>query len=192
LFPKVFDRWGKNRDAYSRWKLALYESSCKPGSDHNPVLVADKPQLTQLVVDRYRDYVEVMLDLSISGGLTAPQQQVLQDYLVKDWKRWSTEEREELLGDLKRWTDAAGEGVEQVKKSINALRPKLLARLQATDNHESSKWLIEVFGQERKKEKQLSENQRMYFEAAQFIIRQGVGSWQYNQASRRYEYHPNR
>jgi hypothetical protein len=37
-------------------------------------------------VDRYGDYVEVMLDLSVSGGLTAPQRQVLQEYLVKDWK----------------------------------------------------------------------------------------------------------
>jgi hypothetical protein len=156
------------------------------------VLVAGSPPLTQLVVDRYRDYVEIMLDMAVSGGLTTPQRQVLQDYLVKDWKNMTAEEREELLADLKRWENAAGESVEQAKKSIAALRPKLLARLQTTDNRESSKWLLEIVAQERKKEEQLSENQRMYFEAAQFIIRQGVGSWQYNQTSRRYEWNPNR
>jgi hypothetical protein len=182
-FPKSLNRWVKNRDSnpFSRWMLVLYESSSKPGSTHNPVLGADKPKLTQLVVDRYGDYVEIMLDLSVCGGLTTPQRQVLKDYLVKDWKKMTAEEREELLADLKGWADAAGTGAAEANESIGALRPKLLARLQTTENRQSSKWLLEIAAQERRKAKALAEDQRMMFEAMRRIIRINEnGHWRTN------------
>ena len=170
--PKNLERAGKSTDATDRWLVATYTAMTKPGSERNPVLVEGKPLLTQLEVDRYPDYVEVMLDLAISGGFTAAQRQVFQDYLVKDWKKMTSDEREELLGDIRRWLAAAGEGARgnEAVKIIKALRPKLLARLQA-DKRESSKWLLEILTQERTKEARLTQAQRRYFEAAQFIIR---------------------
>jgi hypothetical protein len=132
--------------------------------------------------------------LVVSGGLTAPQRQVLQDYLVKDWKTMTADDRQEVLGDLKRWADAAGAGknLDEARKSIGALRPKLLARLKTTENRESSKWLLEIVAQERKKSEQLSDSQRMYFEAARRIIGMSgaSGSWRFN--GRRYEWVPGR
>ena len=148
--------------------------------------------LTQLVVDRYGDYLEIMLDLWVSGGLTTRQRQVLQDYLVKDWKKMTDKERAELLADVKHWEEDAGQSVEDAKKSIRALRPKLLARLQTTAERESSQWLLKTFAEERKKEALQRETQQRNFDAAVRIIRAGVGSWSFNQTTRRYDYRPDR
>jgi hypothetical protein len=170
--PRVLNSWGKYPDfPRYRWCKALYEGSARPGSRRNPVLVDDTPPLTQIVMDRYGDYLEVMLDLSTSGGLTAQQRQVLQDYLVKDWKKMTADQRDELLADLKRWADAAGTSIEEAKKCIGALRPKLLAQLSTARDDGRSQWLLEIAQQERKKADQLAESQRMQFEAMRFIIR---------------------
>ena len=190
--PKTLEALAKSTDPRLRWAWALYESSSKPGSARNPVLVDGEPQLTQLVVDRYGDYLEIMLDLWVSGGLATRQRQVLQDYLVKDWKKMTAEERAELLADVKRWEEDAGQSVEDAKKSIRALRPKLLARLQTTAERESSQWLLKTFAEERKKEALQRETQQRNFDAAVRIIRAGVGSWSFNQTTRRYDYRPDR
>jgi hypothetical protein len=190
--PKALEAMAKSTDPCLLWAKALYESSSKPGSTRNPVLVDGEPQLTQLVVDRYGDYLEIMLDLWVSGGLTNRQRQVLQDYLVKDWKKMTDKERAELLADVKRWEEDAGQSVEDAKKSIRALRPKLLARLQTTAERESSQWLLQTFAEERKEEARRRETQQKNFDAAVRIIRAGVGSWSFNQSTRRYEYRPDR
>jgi hypothetical protein len=160
----------KPDDPRARWFLPLYEARTKPGGDRNPVLVEGKPQLTQVLVDRYGDYLEVMLDLSITGGFTQPQRQVLQDYLVKDWKKMTAEERDELLIDLKRWEHAAGQGIDQAKHSISALRPKLMAQLSTARRDARSQWLLEIAVGERKKEEQAAKDQQMMFDAMRFII----------------------
>jgi hypothetical protein len=190
--PKALEALAKSTDPRLRWAWALYESSSKPGSARNPVLVDGEPQLTLVVVDRYGDYLEIMLDLWVSGGLTTRQRQVLQDYLVKDWKKMTDKERAELLADVKRWEEDAGQSVEDAKKSIRALRPKLLARLQTTAERESSRWLLQTLAEERKKEALQREKQQRNFDAAVRIIRAGVGSWSFNQSTRRYDYRPDR
>jgi hypothetical protein len=178
--PKNIERASKATDAKSRWLAATYGALVKPGSDRNPVLVDSKPPLTQLVVDRYRDYVEVMLDLR-GDGFSKPQRQVFQDYMVKEWKTMTPDEREEQLTEMQRWFDAAGEGArgDEAVKLINALRPKCLVRLEA-DKRESSKWLLKVLADVREKEARQAKDQQMMFDAGRFIIRQmnGDGHWE--------------
>jgi hypothetical protein len=180
----------KDSGERARWLLALHESAIKPGSARNPVLVDGEPALTQLVADRYGDYIEVMLDLSISGGLTAPQRQVLQDYLVKDWKKMGADGRKELLADLKRWADAVAAGNAEANKSIRALRPKLLAQLRTARDDPRSVWLLEVFDTERGLVKQREEMQRIVDEVRQYIG--SPGHWEYNGNTRRHEWVPDR
>jgi hypothetical protein len=179
--PKNIERASKATDAKSRWLAATYAALVKPGSDRNPVLVDVKPPLTQLVVDRSRDYAEVMLDLR-SDGFTRPQRQVLQDYLVKEWKQMTRDEREEQLAEAQRWFDAAGEGARgnEAVKVINSMRPRFLVQLQA-DNRGSSKWLLETLAQEREREARQAKDQEMMFDAMRYIIRQmnGDGHWEY-------------
>jgi hypothetical protein len=145
------------------------------------VLVPGEVPLTQLVVDRYRDYVEVIVDLR-GDGLTRPQRQVLQDYLVKEWKTMTPEEREDQFAEMQRWFDAAGEGArgDEAVKVINALRPKCLVRLEA-DKRESNKWLLKGLADIREKEARQAKDQEMMFDAERFIIRQlnGDGHWEY-------------
>ncbi len=189
---RVLAAWGKaDADAVNRWRLGLYRDVSKPGSKRNPVLVDGKSPLTQEVVDRYGDYVEVMLDLSVSGGLTVPQRQVLQEYLVKDWKKINATVSEEMLADLKRWADAAGQGVGEAGKQVGALRPKLLAQLETADDARS-KWLLEIAAQERKKEELLSEAERQRHEAMMKLIDnlRPSGSWRYNPVTGRHEWRP--
>jgi hypothetical protein len=191
--PRWQKVWAESPDdPQCRWCSALYESTFKPGSARNPVLVDGTPELTQLLVDRHGDYLEVMLDLSTSGGFTTAQRQVLQDYLVKDWKRMSDEERAGLLGDLKRWEDAAGKGIEPAKQSISALRPKLLAQLSTARSDARSQWLLEIAVAERRKAEQVAKDQQMMFDAMRFIIRKMEdGHWE-NRGNGRLEWVPGR
>jgi hypothetical protein len=181
----------KATTATDRWLVATYDSLVKRGSERNPVLVEGTVPLTQLMVDQYRDYAEIMIDMSFSGGFSLAQRTVLQDYLVKEWKKMTDDEKKELFADVKEWFDAAGKGArrDEAMKLINAMRAKSLVRLQG-DTRESSKWLLETLAQERKMEANLTELQRIEFEAARSIIRSSVSSWQYNQTTRRYEYKP--
>jgi hypothetical protein len=194
LQTKLLDHFRRDdASARDRWLLNLYETAYRPGSDRNPVLVAGKSPLTQQLVDRYGDYLEVVLDLSISGGFTAEQRKVLQGYLVKDWKKMSAEDRDELLADLKTWLDAAEAGTGN--KAVGALRPKLLAQLQTARDNQRSLWLLEIRAQELKKFAQLTEMQRMLHETQLRIIRamEPTGHYEYNPATRRYDrWVPNR
>jgi hypothetical protein len=174
-----------------RWLLALYQSACKPGSSRNPVLVDGDLPLTQLFVDRYRDYLEALLGLSVSGGFNAGQRQ----YLVKDWKRMSAEEVKDMVSDLKDWSDAVAEGAAAANKSIGVLRPRLLARLQTTENRESSRWLLEIVAQERKKNAALSAAEQKRHEAVMRLLgnlRGSGGSWRYDALKNRYDWVPGR
>jgi hypothetical protein len=148
--PLVLAEWGKGTASYRcRWLVSLHESAYKPGSERNPVLVEAMPPLTQVVADRYGDYVEVMFDLSISGGLTASQRQVLQDYLIKDWKKMNADDRNELLADLKRWSDAAAGGAAELNECRSALGPKLMAQLHSAPTDPRSLYLLGVFDRNR-------------------------------------------
>jgi hypothetical protein len=154
------------------WLVEKYDALMKPGSARNPVLVNVDPPLTQIDVDRYRDYAEVVLDLSTSGGFSGRERQVLQDYLVKEWKTMTGAERKAQLAVVKEWFDRAGEGASgnAVLEVIRAMRTKGVIRLQG-DSRQSSKWLLEVLAQERKKEAQQSESQPMALEPMRPVIR---------------------
>jgi hypothetical protein len=153
-----------------RWLLGLYEAACQPGSARNPVLVAVDPPLTQLVVDRYGDFLEIMVDLSMSGGFSAAQRQVLQQYLVKKWKDMSAEDRADLLADMKEWYDAAAAGADAQRNCISAMRPKLLAQYRVALDDPLSQWLLQIRENEVMKAKAQAQSQRDMFEAQKFII----------------------
>ena len=189
---KLLAVWAKQPTDLTRWLTTLFEAACKPGSERNPVLVDDTPQLTQLVVDRYVDYLEIILDLSVSGGFTTAQRQVLQDYLVKDWKKMDAAVKDEMLADMKRWSDAAKKGVADAVEHIGALRPKLLAQLSLARDDARSKWLLEVAAQERKLFELQSEAERKRHEAVMSVLGnlRPSGSWRFNSATGRLEWMP--
>jgi hypothetical protein len=195
--PKFLAGWAKGSTESTRWLWALHKAASRPGSARNPVLVAADPPLTQQLADRYRDYVEIMLDLSASGGFSPAQRQVLQDYLVKGWKTMKADDRSELLIDLQRWADAAGQGIGEASKCIAALRPKLLAQLRTTPDDPRSQWLLEVCSQERQFHERNLALERLRHEG----VRQGLdampfyrgGHWEFNPKTRKYDrWVPNR
>jgi hypothetical protein len=189
----------KDSGGLARWLLTLHEAAIKPGSARNAVLVEGDPQLTQLVVNRYADYLEVLLDLSVSGGFTAPQRQVLQDYLVKDWKKMSAEARRELLGDLKRWGDAAAKGGDELGKWRKALQPKVLTELRLAADNPRSRWLLETYENERQVVQRMRDRMLLDYETKMSIYRKfgeignSEGHFEYNPTTKRYDrWVPNR
>jgi hypothetical protein len=190
--PRLLAAWDKNPTELTRWLTTLYESACKPDSERNPVLVDGMPQLTQLVVDRYIDHVEIVLDLSVSGGFTTAQRQGLQDYLVKDWKKMDATVKDEMFADMKRLSDAAKKGSADAVEQLGALRPKLLAQLSLARDDARSKWLLEVAAQERKLFELQSEAERKRHEAMMSVIGnlRPSGSWRYNGVTGRLEWVP--
>jgi hypothetical protein len=197
LKSAVREGWSKGTSAGERWLSALDQATSRPGSTRNPVLVDSQPPLTQLVVDRYGDYLEVMLDLSVSGGFTTAQREALQEHLVNDWKTMNTAARNDLLADLKRWSVAAGQGGAEANKCIAALRPKLLAQIQTAQDKPQNRWMSEVLDQERALVKrktrvleQRAEMQRIVDETRQYP---GFpGHWEYDGNARKLKWVPDR
>jgi hypothetical protein len=179
----------------AQYLLKVFEAAYKPGSARNPTLVDSDPTLTQLVVDRYRDYLEVILDLSISGGFTTEQRKVLQEHLVNGWKKMRPGDRKELLSELEAWSKATAPGKPaDTNAAISTLRPKLLARLSVDRDDALSKWLLELVVQERKKYELLSAVQKQVHETQMRIIGNIApdGTWKYNAARGGYEWAPNK
>jgi hypothetical protein len=174
-----------------RWLLKLYEEAYRPGSVRNPVLVDGEPPLTQQMAERYRDHVEAILDLSISGGFTDPERKVLQDYFVSDWKKMSAPERSELLADLETWADAMGSGsVREVKRALGVLRPKLRAQLSAARDNPRSQWLLAIAEREQRAFATLSEIDRIKTNTLLRIAENMTppsGHYEYNGATGRYD-----
>jgi hypothetical protein len=192
VLPGLLTKWRKeDASERARWLLKLYEEVYRPGSARNPVLADGDPPLTQQLADRYCDYVESMLDLSLSGGFTAQQRKVLQDYFVSDWKKMSAPERGELLADLKTWADAAASGsVPEVKGALGALRPKLRAQLSAARDNQRSQWLLAIAAREQQTFNTLSEINRIKTRTnlnAAKAMTPPSGHYEYNGATGRYD-----
>jgi hypothetical protein len=195
--PNNFERWRKGSSDLDRWLAALYEASFRPGSARNPILVESDPPLTQLEMDRYGDFLQVMLDTSMSGGFTRAQREVLQEYLVKDWKSMSPDECRDLFADVERWFNAAAQGSAAANKCIGAIRPKLLTELYTRRDKPRHRWLIEVLDQERqlveRSKKQMdyvAEQQKIFDEMLRTIGPHG--HWVYDGNARRNVWVPDR
>lgn len=150
---KLRQRWAAKPTSASSWLLAVDADVFKEGSARNPVLVAGRPPLTQLLVERYADYLEIIVDLSDSGRFTEVERQIVQEYLVKRWKTMGAAPKNELIADLHRWTEATVNGGGEAEKYVLAMRRKLLAKLRAARDDPLSLWLLEV----RKRETDLHE-----------------------------------
>jgi hypothetical protein len=198
VLPQAFRIWSKVQGGTGPWKLTLYESACKPGGAHNPVLVDGDPPLTQRAVDRYRDYLEIMLDLSVSGGFSTAQREVLKDFLVKDWKKMDLAARQDFCAELDRWSEATASGGEELGKWRRALQPKVLTELRSADNPRS-KWLLETYQNERQLVQRMREQMLRDYEKKMSIYRKygeignSDGHFEYNSATKRYDrWVPNR
>jgi hypothetical protein len=189
--PKLLADWAKNPDELTRWLTTLHESQSKPGSTRNPILVEVEPPLTQLVVDQYRDYLEIMVDLSLSGGFNTQEREMLQAYLVKDWKKMTAEARKDLLADLKRWYEEAARGAAAADECIKAMRPKLLAELRVAREDTLSQWLLAVRDRETEQHKQNIALIQMKHEGVMAALAaMPAGYWKYNSIRERYEWVP--
>jgi hypothetical protein len=189
---------GKDATEADRWLVALYETAYKPGGARNPVLVQGKLELTQALVDRYGDYLEWILQLSLSGGLTRAQRQLLQEYLVKDWKTMGASGRDEFLANIKKWAEVAPQGAKGWNRWRETLQPKLLAQLRSERDNPRSQFLLQLYA----KEQQLLQSALQAERARHQITMNAMNAMgasagpppgyveAYNQGTGRYEYRP--
>jgi hypothetical protein len=171
LKRELLAAWKKNESPGDGWAFDLYQAQYQPGGPRNEVLVEGEPPLTEEVVRRYGDYLEFVLDFSISGELTAAQRRILQDYLVADWKRWDRKARIALLAKLEDYRKKATRPMKEVSDWRLAEQARALARLRTARDDEYSQWLLEIVNQERQKYKLAMERERQRHETALFIIR---------------------
>jgi hypothetical protein len=140
-----------------------------------------EPPLTRSVVDRYGDYLEIMVDLSVGGGFSKQEREILQGYLVKNWKKMTAEARKDVLSDLKRWSEAAGRGGPAADEFIKAMRPKLLTELRLAREDALSQWLLAVRDRETELHKQNLAMIKMKHEGVMSALAaMPAGYWKYD------------
>jgi hypothetical protein len=137
-------------DDLSAWLLKIYRSAHRPGGKRNPVLMPGDPPLTQGMVAVYGDYIEWILGLKHSGGLTAPQRRRLGEMLLSDWKAMAESDRDDFLRLLKSWSVIAQSSAAERGKYLEVLQPRLLAELRSVKDMERARWLLEVYDKEQK------------------------------------------
>jgi hypothetical protein len=167
----VLAAWKENMAPGDGWLFELYQALYRPGGPRNAVLLEGEPRLTEEVALDYGDYLEFVLDFSVSGELTAAQRRILQDYLVRDWKHWKGQARKALLATLEDYQQKATWPMKKVSDWRSAEQARVLARLRTAKNDECSQWLLEIVNQERHKLKLLTERERQRHETALSIIR---------------------
>jgi hypothetical protein len=137
-------------DELSAWLLKIYRSAHRPGGKRNPVLIPGDPALTQGMLSVYGDYIEWILGLKHSGGLTAPQRRKLGEMLLSDWKAMAESDRDDFLRLLKSWSVIAQSSAAERSKYHEVLQPRLLAELRSVKDVDRARWLLEVYDQEQK------------------------------------------
>jgi hypothetical protein len=170
--------WQKSPYPGDRWLLAWYRAAHKVGGRCNLVLVEGASALTQGMVDSYGDYLEWAIDLSVGGGFTSAQRDVLKDYLVADWKRMSPEQKKAFQDALAKWDEVIHAAPDKRRELHGALQPKVLAQLRgATD--ERSRWLMGVCKQEEQLRALRREMERARHESVMAAIRamMPTGEW---------------
>jgi hypothetical protein len=179
--PAWLANWSKpDAVAPNRWLLARYQEAYEPGGPRNAILVPGEPALTQLTVDHYCDYLEWVLDFSISGGLSTDQRKTVRDFLVKGWKMM---DRDAFLATVKEWVKVAAQKPELWRKWTEAERPKLLAELRAVPN-ERNQYLLEIFTQERQKFDLMDATERQRHETTMRLIDNMRSSWHWERNPR--------
>jgi hypothetical protein len=163
--------WKENKNPGDGWAFELYQALYRPGGPNNALLVEGEPLLTEEVARRYGDYLEFVLDFSVSGELTAAQRRTLQGYLVRDWKRWDGQACKALLAALEDYQQKATRPMKEVSDWRLTERARVLARLRTARDDECSQWLLEIVNQERQKYKLASEQERRRHEMAMNLLR---------------------
>jgi hypothetical protein len=187
--PLFLAGWSKKgADEDDRWLARLHESAHKVGGPCNAVLVKGEPALTQGMVSSYGDYLEWAIDLSISGGLSASQRDVLKEYLVKDWQTMGRDERKGFQATLEKWAEATQASPAKRKELHGALQPKLMAELRTSRNARNV-WLLEIHDKDRAEFKRRMAVQQQLHETRMRMIDAMApsGRYEYNPATRRYD-----
>jgi len=138
------------RHELSRWLLEVYQSAHKLDGERNHVLVPGKTPLTESIVSQYGDFIEWILALKMSGGLTDAQRQDLRQVLMSDWQKIDQAEKDSFLRLLKRWNAVAQLDDAARSQLHQQLQPQFLAHLVSTPDHEPSRWLLEIYDREQK------------------------------------------
>ena len=142
---------------FSRWLLAIYESAHKPGGPRNPVLASGDQPLTRVMVTQYCDFVDWVLDLRATGGLTAAQRQSLQDAVVTAWPRMGKAEKDRFIKLLENWGKVIQlDNARRVKYQSKSCG-EFLAQLRRTPNQDPGRWLLALYDHEQEIAKQQSE-----------------------------------
>jgi hypothetical protein len=123
--PVMEVRWEKSIYPSDRWLLERYRAAYKVGGKRNPVLVKGAPALTQMMVDSYGDYMEWAIDLSVGGGFTSAQRDVLKDYLVAAWKKNDKEQIKTIQDSLAKWDEVTHASTDKRKELHGALQPRV-------------------------------------------------------------------
>jgi predicted Zn finger-like uncharacterized protein len=135
----------------SRWLLAVHESA------HKSVLVPGNPPLTQRMVSEYGDFIEWVLALKLSDGLTELQREDLKKVVMGEWQA-DKSGKESFLRLLKRWNAIAQSSDVARTHYLNELQPKFLDQLRSESDHEPSRWLLKVYEQEQELVKRLADH----------------------------------
>jgi hypothetical protein len=197
LQRRVLEAWAKDEaGASERFLVGLHQAAYRPGGERNPVLVDGNSPLTQAIVNRYADHLEILLDTSVVGGFTTPQRQALKDLVIKDWKKMDLAARKEFLDSLGEWDRRMEMKLARERFDLqSSQKARLLAQLRSTGDQERSQWLLQV----RKDAEEVYQTKlraiKDHHELVMTIIRNMApsGRWEYNPSSGRYDrWVPNR
>jgi hypothetical protein len=134
---------------FSNWLLAIYESAHRPGGSRNPVLASGDQVLTQDMVSRYCDFVDWVLDLRATGGLTVAQRKSLREAVAGAWMRMGKPEKDRFVKLLAGWSNVLqldeARRVKHQRKSCD----EFLAQLRHSANQDPGRWLLTLYDQEQ-------------------------------------------
>jgi hypothetical protein len=131
------------------WLLDIYGLVHRPGSRGNPILVTGSPALTQEMTEQYADFLEWVLDLRFSGGLSEPQRRVLREHLIGAWKKLNSAGKDRFVAFLSRWRDIVQMPELERSRLLDRLQPEFLESLQSSGDDEYSRWLLSISEKER-------------------------------------------
>jgi hypothetical protein len=101
------------------------------------------------MVSRYGDFIEWILDLKVSGGLTGPERERLRKGVIEKWKKTDSAAKERFLRELKKWCAIAQ--LDEVRRAgcQCSSRGKFLGQLRRSDVQDPDRWLLARYDKEQ-------------------------------------------
>jgi len=160
----------------SQWLQEVHESAHKPGGERNQILVPGNLPLTQDMVSQYGAFIEWVLDLKVSGGLTALQLGDLREVLVNDWKTMDKSGKDSFLRLLKKWSAIIQLSDTERARNHEEMRAKFLAQLRSASDHEPSRWLLAIHNNEQELVKFYAKDLQIQMDNKESLIEGRMGN----------------